>query len=73
MKTVLHGYGKGRTTKLGTTSFTIKVNMETSISAFVVSSTSQEILILLRRNFTEMPGLLADKDEMALTFFNRNL
>ncbi|CAG9760187.1 unnamed protein product [Ceutorhynchus assimilis] len=73
-KTVLHGYGNGRTPTIGTTSFRIKVDdVETTVSAHIVANVAQEIPILLGRNFTEVPDLLVIKDDISLTFFSRSL
>ncbi|CAG9760385.1 unnamed protein product [Ceutorhynchus assimilis] len=73
-KTALHGYGNGRTPTIGTTSFRIKVDdVETTVSAHIVANVAQEIPILLGRNYTELPGVLVIKDDIALTFFSRSL
>ncbi|CAH1107910.1 unnamed protein product [Psylliodes chrysocephalus] len=67
---VLHGYGNGRVSALGTVHFTITVDeVQEAITVYVIPNSAQNVPILLGRNFTERPSTLVIKDDAPITVF----
>lgn len=72
-KCILRGYGDGKVTSEGSTSFELKVDeVSEEIKAVVVADSVQQVPVLIGRNFTELPNVLVIKDASKLQFLNKN-
>lgn len=67
-RTIIYGYGNGRTQTLGEVRFSLKIEGVEEVNVYVVSDAVQNVPLLVGHLFTETSGLIAIKNNKTLKF-----